>query len=343
MKLLDKETASAAVKLVIFMVITTLATAMLAFTIGNVTFRDSRDMKAMFTDVTGVVKGDDVRIAGVRVGTVSGTEIVDRKRAVVTFSLATDVRVTKATQVQIRYRSLVGQRYLALTEGQGNARTLPPGSTIPLANTSPALDLTVLFNGFKPLFAALNPEDVNKLSMEIIQVLQGEGGTVESLLGHTAGITNELASRDRLIGDLIANLNETLTTIGDRDEQLDALLTRLRQLVSGLNNDKQAILGSLDSVSVLAEQTSDLVTGIRPPLVKDVTQLRGLAANLERNNGEISRGLEVLPIKLQKVGRTAIYGSFFDFYLCQFTGSVKLPGGNAVPLDYKVNAERCNL
>ena len=72
-------------------------------------------------------------------------------------------------------------------------------------------------------------------------------------------------------------------------------------------------------------QTSDLVTGIRPPLTKDVKQLRGVAGTLDSNKAEIDRALQVLPIKLNKIGRTATYGSCFNFYLCNFKGDVKLP------------------
>ena len=201
----------------------------------------------------------------------------------------------------------------------------------------------MLFNGFKPLFAALSPSDVNKLSYELIQVFQGEGGTLENLLDSTASVTNTLASRDRLVSDLISNLNQTLTTVGDRDDQLSALLIQLRRFVSGLKGDRQAILGSLDSISDLAVQTSDLVTGIRPGLTEDIKQLRTVAGNLNKNRAEIDRTLGVLPIKLTKVGRTAIYGSWFNFYLCDFQGKVTLPGGSTLPIKYSTNATRCNI
>ena len=92
----------------------------------------------------------------------------------------------------IRYRNLVGQRYISLTDEIGDsqpaATTAPPSRS---AQTSPALDLTVLFNGFKPLFQALSPVDINKLSYEIVQVFQGEGGTLEGLLAHTASVTSD--------------------------------------------------------------------------------------------------------------------------------------------------------
>ena len=344
MSLLDKRTASDAVKLLIFIVVTTVATALLVVTIGNISFADSKEYKAVFSDATGVVKGDDVRIAGVKVGTVKDVDIHDKTDALVTFTVESGSQVTAATNAAIRYRNLVGQRYIALTQGVGSPSILREGSTIPLARTQAALDLTVLFNGFKPLFEALSPEDVNKLSYEIITVFQGEGGTLESLLAHTASVTSTLASRDQVIGELIENLNEVMVTVGDRDQELSELLITLRKFISGLSEDREAILGSLESISDLAVETSDLVTGVRKPLAKDITELRKLAGTLDRNKGELDRAIQVLPIKLNKVGRTAIYGSWFNFYLCNFKGQVTLPDGTIIDdLKYDVGAARCDL
>jgi phospholipid/cholesterol/gamma-HCH transport system substrate-binding protein len=342
-RLLDARTTADAVKLLIFILVTTIATGMLVVTIGNVSFGDTKEFKAVFSDATGVVNGDDVRVAGVKVGNVEDVEIVDQTKALVTFKVDSDHPVSDSTFAAIRYRNLVGQRYIALTQGVGGPSLLREGATIPLSRTSPALDLTVLFNGFKPLFEALSPSDVNKLAYEIITVFQGEGGTMESLLAHTASVTTELASRDQIIGQLIENLNEVMVTLGNRDTELSNLLIKLREFISGLSQDRQAILGSLDSVSSLAVETSDLVTGIRPSLTEDISQLRRVARNIDADKAEVDRALKVLPIKLNKVGRTAIYGSWFNFYLCNFSGRIRLPGGATVPVDYKTGGARCNL
>ena len=347
MKMLDKRTAGDLTKLLIFIVVTTLATSVLVATIGNLTFSSKHDYRAEFVDATGVVKGDDVRIAGVKVGTVSKVEIVDRTRALVTFDVDDSASISKATHAAIRYRNLVGQRYIALTDEIGDADPLPAGATIPVSQTSPALDLTVLFNGFKPLFQALSPSDLNQLSYEIVQVFQGEGGTLEGLLAHTASVTSTLADRDQLIGDLIDNLNEVLDHIGDRDVQLSRLITTFRTFVGGLKDDREAILGSLDQISALSVQTAGLVDGIREPFVSDIHQLREVARNLDNGKAELDRALQVLPIKLNKIGRTATYGSWFNFYLCHFQGRIRLPGGQSVPVDYPVGgtkvADRCDL
>ena len=343
MKLFDAKTAADFTRLMIFIVVTSLATSVLVILIGNISFGDRQDYSAEFTDATGVVKGDDVRVAGVKVGTVKGIEIVDRDHAMVDFDVSVDVAMTGQTQADIRFRNLVGQRYISLSEGIGDAAAMKPGDTIPVDRTSPALNLTVLFNGFKPLFKALSPEDINQLSYEIVQVFQGEGGTLESLLGHTASVTRTLADRDQVIGDLLDNLDDVLANVADRDQQLTSLILSFRRLVGGLKNDRQAILGSLNGISDLAVQTAGLVKGIRPPLVQDVKQLRRFARNTNRNKGELDRALNVMPIKLTKIGRTAIYGSWFNFYLCEFKGRLQLPAGVTVPLDYNVGAERCDL
>ena len=343
MKLLDAKTSGDLVKLVVFIVVTTLATSLLVIMVGNLTFGASKAYKAEFVDATGVVKGDDVRVAGVKVGSVTDVEIVDRTRALVSFDVDADVSVTLATHAAIRYRNLVGQRYISLTQEVGDTTALEEDAVIDVKNTSPALDLTVLFNGFKPLFQALSPDDINQLSFEIVQVFQGEGGTLESLLGHTASVTQTLADRDDVISDLITNLDDVLDRVANRDDELSDLILTFKQLVKGLKQDRGPILDSLEQISALSEQTADLVTGIRKPFTNDIAQLRRFAENVNRNKGELDRALQVLPIKLEKVGRTAIYGSYFNFYLCHFQGRVRLPGGSSLPVDYNVGGARCDL
>ena len=346
MSILDKQTRGDLVKLVIFIVVTTLATGVLVVLIGNLSFTSTRDYKAVFSDATGVVKGDDIRIAGVKVGSVQGIEIVDRDRALVSFNVAKDSIVTKSSTATIRYRNLVGQRYISLTQGVGDLSQLPEDGTIPEERTQPALDLTVLFNGFKPLFQALSPTDINKLSAEVITVFQGEGDNFNGLLQSTASLTNTLADRDRVIGDLIDNLNVVLETLSSRDQQLSELIIEFKDFMSGLVEDKDAILGTLDSISTLADETSDLAVGIRPAFVRDVKGLRQVATNLNRGRSEIDRALQILPIKLTKIGRTAINGSFFNFYLCRFQGNV-IANGTPIPIEYNTSAvgkdARCDL
>jgi phospholipid/cholesterol/gamma-HCH transport system substrate-binding protein len=339
------KTLPSLIKLVAFIVVTVLATGLLAATIGNLRFGGTTSYQALFTDATGLLKGDDVRIAGVRVGEVDGVAVArkgDRSVARVTFNVDSDRPVAVSTRAQIRYRNLVGQRYVALSEGAGSGRALTEHGTIPLRQTQPALDLTVLFNGFKPLFAALNPQDVNAFAMEIIKTLQGEAGDVNSLLGHTASLTSTLADRDAVIGRTIDNLNAVLGTVDERGKQLSTLISELQRFVSGLATDREAIGASLTNIANLADATAGLVQEGRPAIRADVKQLGAVAGNLDDNKKVVAGVLQRLPNKLDTITRTATYGSWFNFYLCDFEGRVILSNTVSYTPNYHSSAARCS-
>jgi phospholipid/cholesterol/gamma-HCH transport system substrate-binding protein len=313
------------IKLAIFAAVTLTLTALLATTIASVTFGETIRYRAEFTDVTGLLPGDDVRIAGVRVGRVDGIDLVRNSVARITLDVDREHRIRKGTRAVIRYRNLVGQRYIALTDGPGPDEYLGENGLIPLKQTKPALDLTVLLNGFRPLFVALDPKEVNTFAYEVIRVLQGEGGTITSLLSHTASLTNTLADRDQVIGRLITNLNQVLGTISDRDTQLSELIGQLQQLVSGLAADRKAIGSSLTGIADLADATAGLVEDGRPALRADIAALGKLAKTLN-DSAEIVEGvLQRMPGKLTAITSTATYGSWFNFFLCDFDGVVALP------------------
>ncbi|GAB4009695.1 MCE family protein [Nocardioides ultimimeridianus] len=340
---LDKKTSQDLVRLLCFVLTTGLATSLLVITIGNLSFRSTHKYEAIFSDAAGVNKGDDIRVAGVRVGTVKDISITKDNQAEVTFSVDSDVRLDDATHAQIKYRNLLGQRYISLYQQGTSDTVLPSGGTLPISRTKPALNLTVLFDGFKPLFAALSPDDINKLSYEIVQVFQGEGGTLQNLLSSTASVTQTLADRDKVIGQLLDNLSYVLNHVAARDHQLGRLIVSFKRLVTGLNKDRGPILGSLNSISALSVQTASLVQGLRPPFVADIHQLRAVATNLDNGKQELDRALQVLPIKLNKIGRTATYGSWFNFYLCHFVATVRLGKQVLAQPSVNIGADRCNL
>ncbi|MFD6073447.1 MlaD family protein, partial [Amycolatopsis lurida] len=176
--------AGPAIKGLVFFVITVVATGILAITIANSGVGTTVGYTARFTDATSVNPGDEVRMSGVRIGQVDSVGVVERRLADVRFSVENKRRLTAGATVTIRYRNLVGQRYLSIDPGPDGPAVLAEDALIPPERTQPALDLTALFNGFKPLFQALSPSDVNQLSFEIVQVLQGEGSTIDSLLAH---------------------------------------------------------------------------------------------------------------------------------------------------------------
>lgn len=354
----DAVTVRAGIKLAIFTVVSVLVTGLLAVIMGNFGFGEGRTYAAEFTSASSLKKGDDVRVAGVSVGEVKSVEHTgtDNGDALVTFRVKAEVPLTTASRAEIRFLNLVGDRYLALEEGvDKEAEQLQAGATIPMEQTQPSLDLTTLFNGFKPLFQALQPQQVNELTFNLIQVLQGEGGTVRSLLESTASLTTTLADRDELIGDVVTNLGTTLTTVDERHEELDDLVVELKDWMVDLARDRDTIGSSLDSISDLTVVLSDLLKDARPLVKGDVAQLRRLATllNEPKNRDLVVEIFDRLPESMTDQTRTGTYGSWYNYYICGFSGRIKLPIISGLPiikdlndqlnnLDFRSTAPRCN-
>ncbi len=332
------------IKLIVFLLVTSAATYVLAVTIANTSFGDTRSYKADFTDAQGLNVGDDVRIAGVRVGTVSNIAIVRHNIAEVTFSVEKSRPLPDSAQIKMRYRNLVGQRYLDVSQGAGNSTKLQdPNVPIPTSRTTPPVDLTLLFAGFKPLFQGLDADQINKLSGAIISTLQGEGGSLQSLFNIVADLTNSLANRDKLIGDVINNLSSVLDTIGQRDTELSNLIVQLQGFISGLAHDRFTIGNAIGGINKLTTNTANLLTQARAPLARDVKDITGLVGVLNNSSSTLQFVINELPATIGPLVRTASYGSWFNFYLCSTSGTITLPGGKTMNIPLKpANKARCN-
>jgi phospholipid/cholesterol/gamma-HCH transport system substrate-binding protein len=323
----DAVFAAASIRMAIFTAASVIVTGGLVMIMGNLGGGDQTKYKAVFSSASELVPGSSVRVAGVEVGKVTDVEFHGESDALVTFKVDADVPLTQQSRASVRFLNLVGDRYMTLEAGEGGGPSLAPDGTIPLSHTTPALNLTALFNGFQPLFQALRPEDVNTLALNLVKVLQGEGGTIQEMLANTASLTNTLADRDELIGDVITNLDALMVTVDDHHQELNDLIKALRSWFGDLADDRKTIGGSLDNISKLTETVADLLTRSRPLLKKDVAELRRLLTILNdpANRAHLDDALDLLPEMLAKQTRIGVYGSWYNYYLCEFIGGFVLP------------------
>jgi phospholipid/cholesterol/gamma-HCH transport system substrate-binding protein len=323
------------VRLAVFLAVCLLGVFALYAVFGQLRFGEkAHTYKAAFTNVTGLETNDFVRIAGVEVGQVKKVAIQPDTTALVEFTADDSVVLTQGSRAVIRYDDLIGGRYLALEEGAGDTKKLSPGGTIPLARTSPALDLDALIGGFRPLFRALDPDQVNALSGQLITALQGQGGTINSFLSQTAALTSTLADRDQLIGQVIVNLNTVLGSLGDQSDQFAKAVDALADLVGGLESRKEDISNGLAYTNAAAASITDLLAQARPPFAKTIHETDRSAGIVVADHDYFDNLLNTLPDAYQALARQGIYGDFFSFYLCDVV--LKLNGKGGQPVYVKV-------
>lgn len=308
----------ALVRLIAFATVAVLIASLLYTTLRDSVSGATNSYTAMFTDASGLNSGDPVRVAGVRVGRVDSVSL-DGSLARVRFSVLAEQPVLRNTRVAIRYQNLIGQRYVALLPGKGQAAPLAPGSRIETGSTANALDLTVVTNGFQPLFSELAPEEINRLSVSLVQVLQGEGGSITELLRTTSELAGRLADRDDVIGRVIDNLAVVATEIGSRDTEVDAVISELRRLSATASADRAQIGGSIEALAGLTDATTGLLRDIRPQLRTDISKLERVARAYARAQGPFEGAVQGLPLALGAFARQMQYGSWINLYLCNLT------------------------
>lgn len=317
-----------------FVVLCLVAAFAVVMVFGQLRFQEEKTYNAEFTNVSGLEGGNFVRIAGVEIGKVKHISINRKGIAVVEFSADDSVVLTEGTTASVRYDNPIGGRYMELAEGAGELKPLQPGQTIPVDRTKPALDLDALIGGFRPLFRALNPDQVNTLSAQLIQAFQGQGTTIGSLLTQTAAFTNTLADRDQLIGQVVVNLNTVLGSLGGQSSQFAKAVDSLSQLMEGLAARKTDIANSIAYSNEAAGTIADLLAQARPALKNTVHQTDRVAGIAVADHDYLDGLLQNLPDVYQALGRQGIYGDFFSFYLCDAV--LKLNGKGGQPVYVKV-------
>src|SRR5882762_8303703 len=297
---------------------------------GQLRFQRESVFKALFSDVSSLQAGQFVRIAGTEVGKVKSLAIQPDTTVLVEFDADPTVVLTQGTRAVIRYDDLIGGRYLALEEGAGNAKRLNPGDTIPLSNTAPALDLDALIGGFRPLFHALDPNQTNALSGELISAFQGQGDTIGSFLTQTAALTTTLADRDQLIGEVIVNLNTVLGSLAGQGDQFGKAVDSLSSLIAGLESRKKDISTGLAYANAAAASISDLLVAARPPLKDTVAQTDRVASTVLADKDFFDDFLNTLPDAYRVLNREALNGDYFSFYICDLVLKLNGKGGQPV-------------
>ena len=297
------------VKLVVFVVICAGFTGYLAFTIGNIRlFQDEYTLSARFDDVTGLLVDDNVKIAGVVVGKVTSIG-VDKGEAVVEFTVEEGVRLTSDASAAVRWRNLLGQRYLYLYPGSA-ATVLGSGDTI--TDTKEVVDLGELFNRLGPIVKAIDPADVNEFLDAVVQGLDGNETAVRAAIDDLAALMTVLGERDEAIGRLVENLNTVAGTIANRDAQIRQVLDNLLALATTFRANTDVLDTAITELGGLNEDLAPILENNRDEIDRIVDNLTTIIRLVETKLPSLDSTVSRLDEASAALFRSASYGEFLN-------------------------------
>ncbi|WP_336087307.1 MlaD family protein [Nocardia sp. SSK8] len=338
------KTRTAVLILTVFVGLALVASYTIFATLQRGVSGDTTRYTATFGNVLGLRVGDDVRMAGIRIGRVDAIELDADRRAEVVLRVQAQHRLTSTTRALIRYQNLIGQRYIALAAGSEAGERLAPDGRIPYENTESSFDVSTVLAGFEPLFATLQPDDINSLSHTLVQALQGDGVSMSALITQAAQLAGTFRDRDEILGQVITNLGGVVEGLAHRSTELETLITQTRTLTVELYEQGTTLATAVEQASGSTARLAGLIARIKPGLAQ-AQQSANEGVRLLLGNGErLDITAAELPFVLAGLARISGNGTYINSYVCGLDVSlwgVVLPPGTLSQVGGTAHSEVC--
>jgi phospholipid/cholesterol/gamma-HCH transport system substrate-binding protein len=301
-------------KVLIFAVVCVVVLAGLAARIGNISFFSNRvSYQAQLADATGLQPADDVKIAGVTVGQVSGVAL-QRGHALVTFAVDAGVHLPADTQVGTQWHNVLGQQYLYLYPGHDH-RTLKPGATLTLAADVAGPNIGALLNSLGPLLGALHPQQANQVVTAFADALQGNVGQVDQLINNAATVSQAVGSVDVQVGQLVDNLNQVFGALAQRSGDLGQVVDNLDTISQSLAGRNDLLDQTVANLAQVGQEVASLEGNTNNSLSNAIADLQAVSADIQSQSGNLSQGLSTFGSGFAPYTDISSYGQWFQVQL----------------------------
>lgn len=278
---------------------------------------DGPTYTANFTEAAGLRGGDDVTVAGVSVGTVSGVDLVDG-HVRVKFRVK-DAWLGDQSTAAIRIQTLLGAKYLAITP-IGTAR-LKTSSTIPLDRTDAPFDVTSAFEEFSSTVSQVDTDQLGKSFEALSQAFAGTPDTVRSTLSGLTSLSKSISSRDTQLNKLLSNTRTVTATVVDSNSQIEALIKDGDLLLTELQARSDAVTALFQGTVSLSQQLTGLVNDNQADLAPALASLGTVTDVLKTNQASLQKALSLLGPYYSQLNNAVGNGRWLDTYICGLFGA----------------------
>ncbi len=278
---------------------------------------------AYFAEAGGLQPGDEVRIAGVVVGRVTGVSL-DGDKVAVTFQ-EKGAWLGNDTTAAIKIKTLLGDKYLAL-DPQGNA-PLNPAQPIPLSRTTSPYDVQEAFSGLGQQLGQINTAQLASSLQVLSDAFASTPPYVRSALSGLADLSSSVASRQAQVASVLAATQKVTGMLASEDARFQALLGDGNLLLSELQQREAAISSLLETTQALAAQLSGLVADDQAKLRPALQALNQVTSVLRQNQANLAEAIALAGPYYRLLGNSLGNGRWIDVYLCGLIPSSSLPPG----------------
>ena len=280
---------------------------------------------ADFSEAAGLKSGDEVRVAGVKVGTVrsiglQGTHVLVRFRV-------KDAWLGDQSRAAIKIKTLLGQKYLSI-DPQGSSK-LKAGNAIPLSRTTSPYDVTEAFENLGSVTGQIDSSQLAKSFQTISDTFKNTPTSVRAMLQGLSALSRTISSRDDQLTKLLSNTKQITQTLSDRDGQFQSLINDGNLLLTELQQRRDAITSLLTGTQQLSQQLSGLVSDNDQTLGPALTQLDTVTSILQKNQSNLDNALRLAGPYYGLLNNALGNGRWMDVYICGLFDAQNNPVLNA--------------
>jgi len=299
------------------------AMLLLAFNIDALPLLAGQSHSAALSEAGGLKAGDDVRIAGVKVGKVTAVDL-EGSHVRVDFRVGRSTELGSQTSATVRIKTILGQKFLALEPaGKGDL-----GQEIPLSRTTPAYDVVEAFSDLATTTEDIDTGQLATALDTIANTFRDSPEEVRAAVDGLGRLSRTVASRDAQLRELLQHANGVTGVLADRNKELVSLLTDGDLLLQELRKRRADIHTLLVSTVTLSQQLTGLVRENRAAIGPALANLKNVLATLEANQANLDRSIRLVAPFVRVFANTTGNGRWFDTYIQNL---VPVPGGPGSP------------
>lgn len=313
------------IRLLVFVAITGTLTLYIGGKLSNFSFQDRYKFHGTFEDVTGLRNGDRVSVAGVPVGQVTSIHLIgdgaDAGRAEVTVEVNKTIKLpTATTTMNIRWRNLIGQRYIVFDPGT-NGQPVTSGyyktsgsHRIPNDKTHSAVDIGDVFNQLAPLGQAIQPAQINSIITSLSQALDGNQDNIGGLVQNLNLLSGTLADRDQTIRQMLTDYSTITDVLQKRDTQIQTMIDNLVLLSRTFSDNTALFQSTLNNVATAGSSLDRLLSANETQFRSLLDNLPGITSALSSKLPQLETAFAALPFTFSKIFDATAYGDFLRTY-----------------------------
>jgi phospholipid/cholesterol/gamma-HCH transport system substrate-binding protein len=299
------------------------AMLLLAFNIADLPLLGGRSYSAALTEAGGLKAGDDVRIAGVKVGKIRSVDL-DGDHVLVDFRVGRSTHLGSRTSASVRIKTILGQKYLALDPaGPGDL-----SATIPTSRTTPAYDVVEAFSDLATTTESIDTDQLANALDTVSTTFKDSPAQVRAAVAGLGRLSRTIASRDQQVRELLDHANGVTGVLSARNKELVSLLSRGDLLLQELKKRRADIHTLLVSTVTLSQQLTGLVRDNRAQIGPALSNVKSVLDTLKANQANLDRSIALLAPFVRVFANTVGNGRWFDTYIQNI---VPVPGGIGSP------------